>query len=172
MKRTHFAAAIAMAALMSLTPGFAQKQSAPPPAPYPAAPDVQTFDKKSAELRTLMQKMQDQMARMAQTSDVAERRKLMQEHWEAMQSAMTGMRDLRGPAMMGTGHMMGPGMLGPGMMGWGDMHGYYANLSSEQLQQRRYMVDRYMGMQQIMMDHLMQHRYWMLQLPPAPASSK
>ena len=39
------------------------------------------------------------------------------------------------------------------MMGWqGD-----SKLTPEQMEQRQYMMGRYMGMQQIMMDHMMQH---------------
>jgi hypothetical protein len=93
------------------------------------------------------------------------------EHWTTMQSAMAGMRGLRGPGMGSGPGMMGPGRgMGPGTMGWGGMHGYYSNLSPEQLQQRRYMMDEYVGMQQVMLDHMLQHQQWMLQLPPAPTS--
>lgn len=57
-----------------------------------------------------------------------------------------------GPGM-GRGMMMG----GP-MMGWGHMGGYYSNLTPEQLKQRQYMMDRYMNMQQMMNDQMMQHQ--------------
>lgn len=49
-------------------------------------------------------------------------------------------------------------------MGWRD----YQSLPPEQLKQRQYMMDRWMGMQQNMMDHMMQHQYWMGQPQPAP----
>jgi hypothetical protein len=54
------------------------------------------------------------------------------------------------------GHMMGDHM-----MGWRDMGGYYSKLTPEQMKQRQYMMDRYMGMQQRMMDHMMEHQHYM-----------
>jgi hypothetical protein len=93
-----------------------------------------------------------------------------------MQSAMETMRGISGatmgccaggPAAGGGpgGHMMGGPMMG-GMMGWGGAHGYYSNLTPEQLRQRQYMTDRYMAMQQQMMSHMMWHQQWMNQIPP------
>jgi hypothetical protein len=47
------------------------------------------------------------------------------------------------------------------MMGWGHMRGYYSKLTPEQLKQRQYMMDQYVPMQQMMMDHMMQHQQYM-----------
>ena len=79
-----------------------------------------------------------------------------------MQSGMGMMNGMWGPGMMGCcggGAMMGNGhmMRGGHMMGWQD----YSNLSPEQKAQRQYMMDRYMGMQQMMMDHMMRHQQYM-----------
>jgi len=65
------------------------------------------------------------------------------------------------------GHMMGGPMMSGGMMGWRGAEGYYSNLNPEQLRRRQYMMDRYVAMQQQMMNHMMRHQHWMSQLPPA-----
>jgi len=60
------------------------------------------------------------------------------------------------------------------MMG-GMMWGNYQNLTPEQLKQRQYMMDRWVPMQQMMMNQMMQHQYWMTQPPaesPPPAPKK
>lgn len=88
--------------------------------------------------------MQEQMQKIRQTKDPAERRRLMQEHWVTMHegagmmgggwgmgpggygmgAGMMGGYGM-GPGMMGGGYGMGPGMMGggqgmgPGMMGGG-----------------------------------------------------
>jgi hypothetical protein len=41
------------------------------------------------------------------------------------------------------------------------MGDYYSKLTSEQQQQRQYMIDQYMPMQQMMMDHMMRHQQYM-----------
>ena len=95
--------------------------------------------------------MQEQMEKIRQTQDPQERQKLLQEHWVTMQSGMEMMQGMWGPGMMGccgAGPMMGR----PGMMGWRGMGDYYSRLTPEQLKQRQYMMDQYMGMQQQMMD--------------------
>jgi hypothetical protein len=61
--------------------------------------------------------------------------------------------------MMGGDHRMGAGQ----MMGWHD----YANLTPEQKSERQYMMERYTGMQQMMMDHMMWHQNYMQGQPPA-----
>ena len=84
-----------------------------------------------------------------------------------MQNGMSMMNGMWGPGMMGCcggGGMMGNGhMMGGGhMMGWQD----YSNLTPEQKSQRQYMMDRYTGMQQMMMDHMMWHQNYMQGQPP------
>ena len=49
-------------------------------------------------------------------------------------------------------------------MMWGD----YRNLTPDQLKQRQYMMDRWLPMQQTMMEHMFQQQGWMMQ-QPAPA---
>ncbi|MDE2431149.1 MAG: hypothetical protein KGM99_20700 [Burkholderiales bacterium] len=119
-----------------------------------------------------MRTMHEQMAKIQQTQDPQERQKLLQEHWATMQSGMGLMRGMWGPGMMGgpgfRGGMMGggpgsgPGMMGGGPgMGWHGMGRYYSRLTPEQMKQRQYMMDQYMGMQQQMMDNMLQHQNYM-----------
>lgn len=84
-----------------------------------------------------------------------------------MQSNMGMMHSLwMGGAMgccgagQGHGHMRGPM--------WND----YSKLTPEQLKHRQYMMDRWMPMQQRMMDHMMQHQHWMMQSPQPQAPSR
>lgn len=131
-----------------------------------AAPNVQEYDKQMAQAQENMKKMQEQMEKIRQTQDPQARQKLLQEHWATMQNNMQimhgiwgsdgGMGCCMGGPGMGHGMMMG----GP-MMGWGHMRGYYSKLTPEQLKQRQYMMDQYVPMQQMMMDHMMQHQQHM-----------
>lgn len=165
----------------------------------PAASDVAEFDKQMARVQENVTKMQQEMDKLQHTSDPQERQRLLQQHWETMQSAMATMHGMSGAGTIGCcaggpatgggpgGHMMGgrmmggpmmggpmmggPMMGGPmmgGMMGWQrGADSFYSNLTPEQLRQRQYMTDRYVAMQQQMMNHMMWHQHWMSQIPPA-----
>lgn len=160
--KSHLVAVIT-AAMLAAVPWAAQAQTAKPPQSS-VVPDVKTFDQRLAEAQVHMQRMQEQMDRLRKTQDPLERQKLLQDHYQSMQNAMSAMRGMWGPGMMG-----GQGMMnGPGIMGWGGMHGHYSRLTPEQMKQRQYMTDQYMGMQQMMMDHMMQRQQWMT---PSPASA-
>lgn len=141
-------------------------------------PNVAEFDKQMSQAQETFKKMQAEMEKIQQTQDPQQRQKLLQEHWNTMQNGMSMMNGMWGPGMMGccgggmmgNGHMMGGGMMGGGMMG-GHMMGWqdYSNLTPEQKSQRQYMMDRYTGMQQMMMDHMMWHQNYMQgQLPAKP----
>lgn len=163
------AAAVAGQPALAQSPNPADKTTQA----QPAAPNAAEFDKRLAQVREHMQQMQAQMNKIQQTQDPQERQRLLQEHWTSMQSAMSTMHGMWGPAGAGCcagGTGMGPGMMmGGPMMGWGHMRGYYSGLTAEQLRQRQYMTDQYMPMQQMMMDHMMWHQRWMTQ-PPAPTT--
>lgn len=173
MKLSILAAALVAAAVAG-QPVLAQS---PKPADQsvqkPVAPNPAEFDKRLAQMREHMRQMQTQMNKIQQTQDPQERQRLLQEHWTSMQSAMSTMHGMWGPAGAGCcagGTGMGPGMMmGGPMMDWGHMRGYYSGLTAEQLRQRQYMTDQYMPMQQMMMDHMMWHQRWMTQ-PPSPAT--
>lgn len=145
-----------------------------------ADPDLAGFDRQAAQVQANLQKMQEQMDRIRQTRDPVQREKLLQEHWTTMQNAMGTMQGMWGPGLMGGrmmgGHMMnrymmggagGPTMDGP-MMGWGRWSGYYNRLTPEQLRQRQYMMDQYMGLQHQMMNHMMWHQNYRWTPPPGP----
>ena len=123
------------------------------------APNVAEFDKQMVQAQDIFKKMQAQMEQIQQTQDPQQRQKLLQEHWNTMQNGMSMMNGMWGPGMMGKGHMMG----GRHMMGWQD----YSNMTPEQKNQHQYMMDRYTGMQQMMMDHMMWHQNYMQGQPPA-----
>lgn len=131
------------------------------------------FDRNLAQLQQLMRQMQTQMDRIRDTQDPQERQRLLQQHWDTMQSAMDTMRGMWGRGAMGPG-MMGRGMMGPGMMGgagpgWGHMGRYYSNLTPEQLRQRQYMTDQYLQMQQEMMNNMMWQQQYRGTAPAAGA---
>jgi hypothetical protein len=139
------------------------------------APNPVEFDKRMAQVQESMKKMQEQITRIQQTQDPQERQRLLQEHLATMRASMGMMNGMWGSGMLGGRAMMGGPMMGGPMMmggrpmmGWSTESGYYSKLTPEQLRQRQYMTDRYLAMQQMMMDHMMWHQYWMLpQQPPA-----
>ena len=172
MKLSILAGALVTAAVTALP---TQAQS-PKPAnkgvqAQPSTPSPAEFDKQLGQMREYMQQMQTQMDKIQQTQDPEERRRLLQEHWASMQSAMETMHAMWGPAGAGCcGLGMGPGRMMDGpMMSWGQMRGYYSQLTPEQIRQRQYIMDQYLPMQQMMMDHMMWHQRWTTQ-PPAPAT--
>lgn len=175
MKRNLTCLALAALAVLVVASPATHAQTATKTAAAPTAPDVKAYDQRLAEAQAQMKRMQEQVDRLRQTQDPQERQKLFQDHYAAMQNAMTAMHGMWGPGMMGCcggGTMHGPGMMmgGPGMMGWGGAHGYYSKLTPDQLKQRQYMMDQYMGMQQMMMDHMLWRQQWMA--PVTPAATK
>ncbi|MEL7938241.1 hypothetical protein [Pseudomonas delhiensis] len=121
-------------------------------------PTAAEFDKQAAQVQENLQKLQSEMEKIQQTQDPQERQKLLQDHWNTMQQ---GMQMMGGMGMWGGGGMMGccggGGMMGGHMMGWSD----YSDMTPAQRAQRQYMMDRYMGMQQMMMNHMMWHQQYM-----------
>lgn len=172
MKKTKLAALLFAA---SLSPTWALAADPTPaksstPQAQQQAPNIAEFDKQMAQAQENLQKMQAQMEKIRQTQDPKERQKLLQEHWNTMQGSMGMMNNMWGPGMMGCCGG-GMGMMGGHMMGGGNMMGWqdYSNLPPEQKAQRQYMMDRYMGMQQMMMDHMMWHQHYMGMPPAKPA---
>ena len=160
--RTYIGAMALIA--FSIPPAFGQQQPGPVRAPETEAqqptPSPAQVDEQIANMQELMTQMNQQMTQLQQTQDPEQRQHLLQEHWTTMQNAMTmmhGMWGMGAAGCCGTGRMMGP------MMTWGD----YRNLTPERLAQRQYMMDRWMPLQQMMMDHMMQHQGWKMGQPPA-----
>jgi len=79
-------------------------------------PQGVTPDQYNQQRRERTRRMQEQMNKIAQTSDPQERQRLMQEHWQGMYQDM---QTLRGRGWMWGGGMMGPGMMSGGMMNGG-----------------------------------------------------
>lgn len=151
---------LALSGQMLPTTGAAQTTQTKK-APPAQVPNTAEFDKQLAQVQAEMKTMQAQMDQVRQTKDPQERQRLLRQHWATMQSAMSAMRGLWRPGMMG-----GPGMMEPGTMGgWGHMGGYYSNLTPEQLRRRQYMTDQYLNMQQMMMNNMMLHQQYLMGLP-------
>ena len=165
MKRVVLTAALAMA-LAAGAPVGAQPASAPDKSAQAQqkAPNVAEFDKQASQIQENIKKLQEQMDKIRQTQDPQERQKLLQEHAATMQNNMGLMQGMWGPGMMGC--CSGDTMMGRHMMGWRGMGDYYSKLTPDQLKQRQYMMNRYMGMQQQMMDHMMQRQNYMWMQPP------
>jgi Spy/CpxP family protein refolding chaperone len=85
------------------------------PAQSKAAATDQEADQYYGAMQERYRLMQEQMAKIRQTKDPAERRRLLQEHWQTVHE---------GGGMMGGGYGMGPGMMGGYGMGPGMMGGY------------------------------------------------
>lgn len=121
--------------------------------------NVAEFDKKSSQVQENFKKMQEQMDVIRTTKNQQERQKMLEEHWNTMQTNSNLMDGMWGPGMMGCcggqGYRTGRGH----MMGWGGMGAYYSKLTPEELKQRQYMTDQYMDMQQNMMNQMMQQNY-------------
>lgn len=152
--------------LIAGVPGYAQPSgnAGKSAQGQPQSPNITDFDKQAAQVQEHIQKMQEQMEKIRQTQDPQERQRLLQEHWATMQNGMGVMQGMWGPGMMG-GHMRGGPMRGGPMMGWHGMEGYYSRLTPEQMKQRQYMMDQYMGMQQHMMNHMMMHQNYLWRQP-------
>lgn len=148
-----FAAALSMAAL----PVFAEVAHHPEQTDIqkavPAKPVAKPAVKKTVERKPVapmpqttkameqMNKMQDIMMKMQQTTDPAERQRLMQEHMQAMGEGMGMMRGMGGGMMMGMGTAPSSGAA-KGMMDCTPM--------MEEMGQR-------MKMMEMMMDQMLKH---------------
>jgi hypothetical protein len=162
MKKAILTAVLSIAVL-SIIPGLAQSAESADKKTQAeqSAPNVQTFDKQMAQSREYMNKMQEQMDNIRQTQDPQERKKRLQEHWDTMQKNMQLMHEIWGPYGGIVCCMQGP-TIGPGKVkGWSHMGDQYFKLTPEQMKQRQYMMDRYVPMQQMMMQQLMQHQRYM-----------
>ncbi|MBW4934306.1 DUF4175 domain-containing protein [Marinobacter sp. F4206] len=106
-------------------------------------------------------RMDGMMQQVPEASSPAERQRLMEEHWEAMEEQMELMHQ----------GMMGPGMMGPGMMGnsqgmmnnqgqkqSGNAQGNGAGTANMDYGQRMEMMERRMDQMQIMMEQMFKHQ--------------
>ena len=141
MKTSILISAIAACAL-SAPMAFAQEK------PAPAKPAMSMDDKQTPPSQENMKLMQQQMDKIATTTDPKERQKLMQAHMQTMQENMKAMRSMGGPMMMDdkkSGGMMEKKGGMKGGMKDGDMN------------KRQEMTEKRMDMMQMMMEQMMQH---------------
>ena len=134
------------------------------------APTLEEYDKHLMLMQENIKQMQSQMEKIRQTQNPQERQNLLQQHWATMQNSMGMMRGMWNAGRMGccmNGERMRHGMMDGTMKGWGKMRGYYSKLTPEQQKQHQYMRDQHMGMQQMMMEHMMHHQHWLNQPTPA-----
>lgn len=162
MKKAILTAVLSIAVLSGIPVLVQSAESADKnPQAEQIGPNMQAFDKQMAQSQEYMNKMEEQMENIRQTQNPQERQKLLQEHWDTMQKNMQLMHNMWEPNG-GIGCCMKGPTIGPGKVsGWPQMGGQYFKLKPEQLKQRQYMMDRYVPMQQMMMQHLMQHQRYM-----------
>lgn len=98
-----------------------------------------------------MNTMQEQMDMIHQTTDPAERQRLLEEHWKTMDAQMRDMRMMAG---------MRGGMMGD-MHGRNDRHHNGGKQMMDPEQRDRYTQDR-IDMMQMMMEQMMQHDQMMM----------
>jgi len=144
MKMIHPLLFTTFAALSLLTP-LVNAETVAAAESQPAATDAEAeaeADQFYCAMQARYGLMQEQMGKIRQTRDPAERHKLMQEHWQTLHEGvgMMGRGFRMDPTMMG-GYGMGPGMMrgggdgtGPGTMGGGRGMGWQGlpGLSAEQ----------------------------------------
>ncbi len=146
-----------MAALLAVAPAQAVDTGS-------VAEDDKAFDDYMTRLQAHMRQMQQQMQRIHATTDPSGRQRLMQEHYQSMQQGMAMMRGTEqqpGCGMMGHPMMGGRMMGGPHMHGrmMGPMRGWNPGDTSPQgLNRRQQMIGACMGLQQQMMEQMLQHQ--------------
>ena len=110
MKTSNLAAAIIAALSVSMASAQDKpamnmdmgKAAQEPSAPAKPAMNMGT-DKQGAKTQANMEKMQQQMDKIAATTEPKERQKLMQEHMQTLQENMKSMGGMGGPKMKGKG---------------------------------------------------------------------
>jgi hypothetical protein len=113
-----------------------------PLAPNQAAEQSADAQKQMMQMQERMKTMQEQMNRVQQTTDPAERQKLLREHMQTMQEQMKDMRAMGGGMMMG-------------MMRQGNGKGMHGGAMMDPKSRGKMMQDR-MDMMQMMMEQMME----------------
>lgn len=132
-----------------------------------SAPDMQAFERNLATARAHVTRMQEQMERLRHRQDQPlERQRLMYEHLVTMENALIAMRGM----MVSAGRRDGTATPGAATTGPDRMHAPYLKGSPEHLQQRLYMTEQYMVIQQTMMEQILAREHWMT--PRVPGTPK
>jgi hypothetical protein len=82
----------------ALSAAHAQVPAAPPASPSPQAMPHGPMMGGTQDIQAAMKKMQDEMAKIRSTSDLAERQKLLTQHMSTMQEAMGAMMNMGSPS--------------------------------------------------------------------------
>lgn len=165
MKRKNFATVSGLLAALSLTfsPAFAEDAHHPEKSgtaaggsatatttQAPAQPKVAPADEANKQLT----RAQILMQRIEQTSDAAERQRLMQEHLRAMREGMGMMRGMGAKGGMGgAGMTMGQGTSGSGK---GMSGGKADGMMGCEMMEGHAMMEKRMDMMQQMMEQMLQ----------------
>ena len=157
MNASRFAA-LALTAVLFPTLTFAQQDADATKVSQPPM-SIEQFDQQMATAQESLKKMHEQINRIQNTSDPAQHQKLMQDHQATMQQGMQMMNGMMGCC---AGGLMGNHMKSNGaMMGWKQMGSHYSRMTPEQMKQHQYMMERFMGIQQMMMEQMLQHQQHM-----------
>ena len=122
------------------------------------APESENSRQMPQQMQERMHTMQEQMARMHETTDPAERQRLMQEHMQSMHEGMMMM-----------GEMMRGGMSGGRMQ---QCQSGDNECQMSQMQMRLQMMGQQMGMMQQMMMQMMEHMMQGQGMPSGGADSE
>ena len=133
--------------------GMGVPKSAQEPAPNTAARGAD-MEMQRPRMQANIEKMHQQMEKIATTTDPKERQKLLQEHMQTMQENMKMMRDMGKPAMSGEGS--------PGGMAIGEKKG---GMQNDDAMKRQEMTETRMDMMQMMMEQMMKRDEAMKPMP-------
>jgi len=126
------------------------KQTAAPDKAMKGADGSGAADMQMGKAQERMKQAQALMAKLRETKDPAERKKLMQEHTQAMRDTMGMMREMK-MDMMGGGQGMGMMSQGKGQAQTGDMMNMHK------------MMEGRMGMMQMMMEQMLDRQEMLMQ---------
>ena len=159
---SHIVAGLLMGTPMAYADDAHHPEQGGTPASAPdKAMSSSVADAQMAKAQERMKQAQALMARLRESKDPAERKRLMQEHMQAMRDTMGMMRGMR-MGMMGGGQgmgMMGGGQ-GMGMMGGGQGKG--SAKTGGMMPMHQMMEDR-MEMMQMMMEQMFERQEMLMQ---------
>ena len=147
--------------------------SAPESKSSSSAGDSSVADMQMGKAQESMKQAQALMAKLRETKDPAERRKLMQQHTQAMRDTMGMMREMKmgmmgcgqGKGMMSCGEGMGAmgGEQGMGMMGGEHKMGAMGGDHMMGMMSMHQMMEERMEMMQMMMEQMFERQEMLMQ---------
>lgn len=142
-------------------------QPAAPDKSMSIAGDSSVADVRMGKAQERMKQAQALMAKLRETRDPAERRKLMQQHTQAMRDTMGMMREMK-MGMMGCGQGMGMMSCGEGKGAMGGEHkmgtmGGDQGMGMMGMMPMHQMMEERMGMMQMMMEQMFERQDMLMQ---------